>query len=243
MLYLIGIGLGTPQDITLQGLNCLKKCDKVYLEAYTSQLVDYDHAALEQAYGVTITPVDRDFLETQADEELITPAQNKNIALLIVGSPLGATTHVDLLTRANKHDVQTTVIDNASILTTVGSTGLSLYKFGRTVTVPEENTDVTSTYDFMIKNKEIGLHTLVLLDLKNINGTITFMTARDGLDYFIRCGLKPDTEVIVCGGLGSGKQEIHVGAANAVTLQTNPQCFIIPGALHFMEEEALSRFQ
>lgn len=38
MLYLIGLGLGDPEDITVKGLEIVKKCEHVYLEAYTSVL-------------------------------------------------------------------------------------------------------------------------------------------------------------------------------------------------------------
>jgi diphthamide biosynthesis methyltransferase len=38
MFYLIGLGLGDVKDITVKGLEIIKKCDRVYLEAYTSIL-------------------------------------------------------------------------------------------------------------------------------------------------------------------------------------------------------------
>ena len=38
VLHLVGVGLGDEQDITLKGLNALKRCSKIYLEAYTSVL-------------------------------------------------------------------------------------------------------------------------------------------------------------------------------------------------------------
>lgn len=38
MLYIIGLGLGDEKDITLRGLEAVKKCEKVYMEAYTSLL-------------------------------------------------------------------------------------------------------------------------------------------------------------------------------------------------------------
>lgn len=38
MLYIIGLGLGDERDITLRGLDAIKKCSKVYIEAYTSLL-------------------------------------------------------------------------------------------------------------------------------------------------------------------------------------------------------------
>ena len=35
-LYLVGLGLGGADDITLRGLNCIKRCSKLFLEAYTA---------------------------------------------------------------------------------------------------------------------------------------------------------------------------------------------------------------
>lgn len=39
MFYLIGLGLGDAKDITVKGLEVVKRCDKVLLEGYTSILV------------------------------------------------------------------------------------------------------------------------------------------------------------------------------------------------------------
>ncbi len=38
MLYLIGLGLGDVKDITVKGLEIVRSCEEVYLEAYTSIL-------------------------------------------------------------------------------------------------------------------------------------------------------------------------------------------------------------
>ena len=38
MFYLIGLGLGDADDITVKGLKIVKSCKRVYLEAYTSIL-------------------------------------------------------------------------------------------------------------------------------------------------------------------------------------------------------------
>lgn len=38
MLYLVGLGLGDAKDITVKGLEIIKKVDYVFLEAYTSIL-------------------------------------------------------------------------------------------------------------------------------------------------------------------------------------------------------------
>ena len=39
MLYLIGLGLADQTDITVKGLDIVKRANRVYLEAYTSVLL------------------------------------------------------------------------------------------------------------------------------------------------------------------------------------------------------------
>ena len=38
VFYIIGLGLGDEKDITVKGLEIVKKCEEIYLEAYTSIL-------------------------------------------------------------------------------------------------------------------------------------------------------------------------------------------------------------
>jgi diphthine synthase len=43
MLYIVGLGLSDEKDITVKGLEAVKGCKRIYLEAYTSVLmVDKD---------------------------------------------------------------------------------------------------------------------------------------------------------------------------------------------------------
>lgn len=46
MLYLIGLGLSDVRDITVRGLEIVKRCERVYLEAYTSILMAADQESL-----------------------------------------------------------------------------------------------------------------------------------------------------------------------------------------------------
>ncbi len=39
MLYLVGLGLADETDITVKGLEVVKRAERVYLEAYTSVLL------------------------------------------------------------------------------------------------------------------------------------------------------------------------------------------------------------
>ena len=38
VLYIVGLGLGNEKDITVKGLEAVKKCSRVYLEHYTAIL-------------------------------------------------------------------------------------------------------------------------------------------------------------------------------------------------------------
>ena len=54
MLYLVGLGLADETDITVKGLEIVKKAERVYLEAYTSiLLVEKDKLVRIVAYGVS----------------------------------------------------------------------------------------------------------------------------------------------------------------------------------------------
>lgn len=47
MLYIVGLGLGDERDITVRGLDAVRSCSKIYMEAYTSLLsLGLDPAAL-----------------------------------------------------------------------------------------------------------------------------------------------------------------------------------------------------
>ena len=164
-LYLIGLGLSDEKDITLRGLEIIKRADTVYLERYTS-LLQCDEKTLEGIYGRPIIASDRAMLESRS-EEIVIAAKNRDVAVLVVGDPLGATTHVQFLLEAQKRGAAVRIIHNASVLTAVGETGLELYKFGRTTSIVfhRENQAVDAYYDAIKQNKAMGLHTLCLLDL------------------------------------------------------------------------------
>src|SRR3989338_3598255 len=136
-LHIIGLGLGNEKDITLKGLESVKKCDLIYLENYTS-ILNCTINDLESLYGKKIMPANRELVEAE-DNEIIRNAKEKNIALLVVGDPFSATTHIDLFLRAKKENIDIKIVNNASILTAVGITGLQLYKFGKTTSIPLNN--------------------------------------------------------------------------------------------------------
>jgi diphthine methyl ester synthase len=59
MFYLVGLGLGDERDITVKGLDVVKKAARVYLEAYTSILL-VDKAVLVGDTKAASTGADTD---------------------------------------------------------------------------------------------------------------------------------------------------------------------------------------
>ncbi|KAF3010710.1 diphthine synthase [Curvularia kusanoi] len=166
MLYLVGLGLADEKDITVRGLEIVKKAERVYLEAYTAVLL-VDKEALESFYGRSVIIADREMVESSSDD-ILADADKVDVAFLVVGDPFGATTHTDLVLRARELSIPTRSVPNASILTSIGTTGLQLYNFGQTVSMVFflDNWKPASFYDRIAENVRIGLHTLVLLDIK-----------------------------------------------------------------------------
>lgn len=251
-LNIVGIGLADEKDITVKGLELVKKSDVIYLESYTSKLA-VPVSALEKFYGKKVELADRKLVETDAEEKLLKPAKNKEVTLLVIGDALSATTHIDLLQRANGMNIKTNVVHNASVLTAIGATGLQLYKFGKTASIPFSHGDYEpeTPYAILAENLSIGAHTLFLLDLKPDENK--FMTVNDALRYLQKLevkngkGLMKDSTLVVgCARLGASDQKIIAGKVKDVVKQdfgAPVQCLIIPGKLHFVEEEALKRFQ
>lgn len=232
MLYLIGLGLSHETDITVRGLETVKKCKRVYLEAYTSILMAADQSSLEQFYGKEIIIADRELVETGADK-ILEGAETDDIAFLVVGDVFGATTHTDLVIRANELGIKYESIHNASVMNAVGACGLQLYQFGQTVSLVffTETWKPDSFYAKIMENRRIGLHTLLLLDIKVKEQSIENMargrliyepprymdisTAAEQLleieELRQEQAYTPETPCVAVSRLGSPTQKFHAG--------------------------------
>ena len=164
-LLLVGMGLGRMEGMTLEALHAAKSADHRRYEAYTALWPEDELVRLEKEIG----PVQRVMRpEVEEPEELLALATTSLVALLVVGDPLQATTHVDLQLRALEAGVECRVFHGLSITTLVtGAVGLSNYRFGRqtTFTYPYGGWVATSPLEVVAGNWDQGLHTLVLLDL------------------------------------------------------------------------------
>ncbi|XP_043271919.1 diphthine methyl ester synthase [Venturia canescens] len=166
MLYVIGLGLGDATDVTVKGLEIIKKCQRVYLESYTS-ILTVGPQVLEKFYGRSVIVADRELVESGA-EEILSGAEKEDIGFLVIGDPFGATTHTDLVLRARERGVKVQIVHNASIINAVGCCGLQLYSYGETISIPywTDTWQPESFYEKIAGNRVRGLHTLCLLDIK-----------------------------------------------------------------------------
>ena len=164
-LLLVGMGMGRLEGMTKEAIHAATQADHRRYEAYTALWPEDELARLEAAVG----PVQRVMRpEVEEPEELFALAKDSLVALLVVGDPLQATTHVDLQLRAREVGIECRVFHGISITSVVtGAVGLSNYKFGRqtTLTYPYGDWIATSPMEVLAANWEQNLHTLALLDL------------------------------------------------------------------------------
>jgi diphthine methyl ester synthase len=237
MLYLIGLGLN-EKGITLEGLEAIKKCKKIYLEGYT---VDFPYAIseLEKVIKKKIIKLERSDVES---DRLIKEAKKENIALLVYGSPIFATTHIGLLLDCEKAKVKISIVYSASVFDAIAQTGLQLYKFGKIVSMPkwEKNFEPDSFLDSVKQNYSINTHSLILVDIG-----FPFNKALEQLEKASqRTGVKLE-KILVCSAMGTANAKMFYGKIPELKDKRviSPYCFIIPGEMHFVEQESVDRFR
>ena len=243
MLYLMGTGINDEQDLTLREISILKGCDEVLFEGYTS-LSRINIRNLEEMIEKNIIMCERKDIEND-EEDILKRAKNKDIAILVIGDPLIATTHVMYLVDGFQMNVKVKVVNNVSILNAVGKTGLEIYKFGRIGSIPWQ--DSRSFYEYLMTNLKNDMHTLCLLDIDAKNNK--FMNFKEALTKIVNLNKNDDikiNEAVVCCALGTKDERIiYDSIDNLMKTECSiyPQCVIIPAKMHFMEKDSLNRFK
>jgi len=245
MLTFIGLGLYDEKDVSIRGYEAIKDADVIFAEFYTSQLMGTSIEKLQKFYGKEIILLSRE--EVEDGKRIIEEAKNKSVVLIVPGDAMIATTHVALRIMAEEGGIETRIIHGASIVTAVsGLLGLQHYKFGRTISIPfpQENFFPTSAYDFLARNMEMGLHTLVLLDINPRP-----MTANEAMRILLDMEkrkkggiIKDNTLIAVVARAGAPNVLVKAGYLQDMMNEDfgSPlHTIVIPGKLHFAEAEAL----
>jgi len=241
MLYLIGLGLNA-YGISKEGLDIVKKCKRIYLENYT---VDFPYSIkeLEEIIGKKIISADREKVESL---EIVDEAKKMDVALLIYGSPLTATTHISLIQEAKALEIKYKIVYSASIIDAVAETGLQLYKFGKIASMPkwnpEENFAPESFMEIIQQNASMKAHSLILCDIG-----LDFQEAVSQLKKSVEnCKFElKEKKIVVCQSLGTRRSKIFYKSfeelAELEDIQ-KPFSIIIPSKLHFLEKEMLEGY-
>ncbi len=243
MLYLIGLGIHDEKDISLKGIEAAKNCEHVFMELYTCPL-KINVEFLEKLIMKKIEVLERGDVEEK--NVVLQSAKICDTALLAGGDALFATTHITLALDAKKKGIPVEIIHASSIFTAIAETGLQLYKFGPAVSIPkpQANYSPESFYDSILENRERGLHTLILLDIG--------MTAGEGIKILLEAEIKKkkklfleSTEIIAVAHLGAGSRIMcgRMSELQKTDLGELPHSLILPGKLHFMEEEFIGTFR
>ncbi|MDA3836656.1 MAG: diphthine synthase [Nanoarchaeota archaeon] len=236
-LYLIGLG-SNERTLTKEGMDAIAKCKKVYLEDYTVDF-PYTHHQLEEIIGKKLHLANREKVENLS---LVGESQKLNVALLIYGSPLTATTHITLIDECRLSKIKYKIMYNASIFDMVAETGLSFYKFGKVASMPgwKKSFEPTSFMKIVKDNMSIDAHSLILIDIG-----LPFEKALDQLKKAAAEYEIPLTKLVVCQSMGTSDRKIlyrdlkELGTFDGVK---SPYCIIIPSKMHFIEEQVLETF-
>ncbi len=259
-LWLIGLGPGNLQQMTLEARDIAKLCSKRYLEGYTSKLPKEEEEKLEEIVGPWERVMRNDIENPQ---KILNEAKENSICILVIGDPMQATTHIDLELHCHDEEINFNMIPGLSATSlAVSISGLQSYKFGRQVTIPFRygNYLPTSPLEIIHKNQISNLHTLVLFDLDPSGmGTETPqpMKPKDAIDILQRMYDKlifeeaiPKTTInpinwkgILLSDIGTKDQKVSSGELSELSSinEGNIHCMIIPAKFSEMEKEAFNR--
>jgi diphthine synthase len=246
-LVFVGLGLG-DRGISLAGVDAIKASDMTYLETYTSPPSPTLLIDLETATGKRVLIVRREFVED--GKEILEKARASRVVLAVQGDPMIATTHTDLRVRAASRGIRTSVVHGATIPAAAASgSGLHYYKFGGTITFTLKSASHhQDVYKRIHRNLLEGQHTLLLLehDVEKDQGVdpgFVFERLLEAENNFKRGVLSERTMAIVLGRVGMEGEAAfggRFGTLRGRSFGPPPHCVIIPGRLHFTEEEALA---
>ena len=253
-LWLIGIGPGDLDHITERARRVARGCSKRYLEGYTAILPPTEEMRLESVVGPW-EKLMRDGVESP--KSMLDEARSGAVALLVVGDPMQATTHIDLEERCAEEGIGFHVIPGLTATAlAVSLSGLQSYRFGRQVTIPFSDGDYlpTSPFEMICRNKEAGMHTLALLDLDPTGMGLEQprpMTPSEAVDHLVRMNEKVedfDELVEEWGGLllsdlGTEEERVISGSLGDLSQMTGGHihALIIAAEFSGLEAEAFER--
>ena len=243
MLYIIGLGVDPKNTAPVFIKNTTNICEKSYIDTYTTFITnDYLDWIKKELKAV---PASRDLLEDV--KNFVEEAKDKNICLYVYGDPYVATTHQSLRTYAAERKIKVKMVYSSSFINVIfGETGLHIYKIGFVGSLIKG--DINSR-NYIYKQVGAALeakkHSIIiptgyegdmgslLLELKQAELNFKEDTFPDNrfLIFISRAGM--DEEKV----LGGTLEDLF----KTKTTLDEPFTLIVPGLLHFSEEEVLKK--
>jgi diphthine synthase len=251
ILWFVGLGLDDERGLSRRAMDVLRESE-VFAEEYTAVA---PAGALDRLASELHRPVRRlARAEVEGERAIVDAlARSPQVALLVVGDPFAATTHVALRLAAERAGHRWGYLPNASVLVAAaGFLGLSPYRFGRTVSLPfpAPGFEPRSPLEALGANRAAGLHTLLLLDLDPERGraldaaaALSVLRERDPEGSV----LADDALVAVAARVGRDDAAGFFGTfarLRRAEFGPPPHAVVVPAArLHFEEEAAIERFR
>ena len=222
-LWLIGLGPGNLDQMTVLARKSAKSCSKLYLEGYTAVLPENEESRLKTLIG----PWERIMREEiEIPKKILQEAKTMAVGILVVGDPMQATTHIDLESYCEEENIEFHLIPGISATSlAVSLSGMQSYRFGRQITLPY------SFGDYLPKEVLVLLEKIV-------------MKYKESNDFnaLLNTSVK-DWRGILLSDLGGTDQQIFAGTLGELSkIETGEiHSFILPAKFTGMEEEAFNR--
>ncbi|MDE1810524.1 MAG: diphthine synthase [Candidatus Micrarchaeota archaeon] len=245
MLFLVGTGLAR-KDISYNAIEICKNCE-LFVDRYTSYIDQEKLDFLAEIIGRRILELSRSDLEEDA-RQLVERARTADVAVLMGGDPLIATTHKILFIQAKLLGVRVGILHASSITSAmIGESGLDFYRFGSICTISRwsDKYKPTSFYETIQRNMEANLHSLVLLDYDR--DAATSLDLKDAIQILEAAEAKHKKGIITTGTQmfvmhnvsmeGEKKILTTLADAEGISFKSGATAIIIPARMSDVEKE------
>ncbi len=248
MLYLAGTGI-SEKGMPLDAIDACKRSSRIYIDTYTSRISPEKLSFLQRELGAAIMPLGRSQMEEKSGA-LLEQALGSDVAVLVGGDPMIATTHKILFINARKRGIMVRVFHAGSVIdAAIGESGLDFYRFGPFATVPRwtEHYKPVSFYETVLGNRERNLHTLLLLDYdaamsSSIPVSEAARTMAAAEQQYGKGALSDSSAIFILSNLGQaqqGRMRTTVKGAAGLRSEEGQSVVIVPARLSEIEEETL----
>ncbi len=246
MLFLVGLGL-SEKDMPIGSMDILMDCE-LYMDRFTSRISQDYVSYISERTGRRITELTRQDMEENSSE-IVGRASSRDIAILVGGDPLIATTHKILYIEARRLGVPARALHASSAISAaMGESGLDFYRFGSICTIPRWSGKYkpVSFYEKIAANLERREHSMLLLDYDNGGeATIPIKDAISALEaaeaHYKKGAVTPRTKLIILHEIAQKGSLVDAVSASEAKHKDygGMNMMVVPAELTAIEAEAV----